>query len=135
MTRPLYWLGRSSARHHWVVIGAWIVVAVMAVLLARSAGDRTADNLTMPGTDSTRATDVLEAKLPQNAFGARSLTWWGTAAFVAIEGTGFALGIASYLYLAQINPQWPIDAPPPDLAPGTIIKWRCGVASRMCLRL
>jgi RND superfamily putative drug exporter len=73
VTRPLYWLGRTSARHHWVVIALWIVVALTVVLLARGAGDRTADNLTMPGTDSTRATDVLEAKLPQNAFGSNPL--------------------------------------------------------------
>jgi cytochrome c oxidase subunit 3 len=59
--------------------------------------------------------------LPPHAFGARSVTWWGTAAFVVIEGTGFALAIAVYLYLALLAPQWPIDAPPPDLAPGTIL--------------
>jgi RND superfamily putative drug exporter len=56
-----------------VVIAAWIVIAATVALLARSAGDRTADNLVMPGTDSTRAADVLEAKLPQNAYGTNPL--------------------------------------------------------------
>jgi RND superfamily putative drug exporter len=69
VTRPLYLLGRFSARNHWIVIGLWTVVAAAVLLLARSAGDRTADNLTMPGTDSTRAATVLESKLPQNAYG------------------------------------------------------------------
>jgi heme/copper-type cytochrome/quinol oxidase subunit 3 len=38
-----------------------------------------------------------------------------------IEGTGFALVIAIYLYLANIASEWPIDAPPPDLGPGTAL--------------
>ena len=59
--------------------------------------------------------------LPTNAFGARSVTWWGTAAYIVLEGTSFALGIAVYLYLAELAPQWPIGVPPPDLAPGSIL--------------
>jgi cytochrome c oxidase subunit 3 len=59
--------------------------------------------------------------LPTNAFGARSVTWWGTAAFIVLEGTSFVLAIAIYLYLAQLSSQWPIGAPPPDLAPGSLL--------------
>ena len=69
MTRPLYRLGRACARRHWLVIAAWIAVAVALVAFSRAVGDQTNDNLTMPGTDSTRATDVLSAKLPKQAFG------------------------------------------------------------------
>jgi cytochrome c oxidase subunit 3 len=50
-----------------------------------------------------------------------SLTWWGTMAFMLIEGTGFALLLAVYLYLASVSPVWPMDAPPPDLGPGTAV--------------
>lgn len=28
--------------------------------------------------------------------------WWGTLAFIVLEGTAFALAIASYLYLAGL---------------------------------
>jgi RND superfamily putative drug exporter len=73
MTRPLYALGRAAARHHWIVIGAWLAVAITVALIARSAGDRTSDNLSMPGTDSTKATTLLESRLPQNAFGSNPL--------------------------------------------------------------
>jgi heme/copper-type cytochrome/quinol oxidase subunit 3 len=59
--------------------------------------------------------------LPTYGFGACSPMWWGTFAFIAVEGTGFALAIASYLYLRSLSPDWPIDAPPPDLLPGTIV--------------
>jgi heme/copper-type cytochrome/quinol oxidase subunit 3 len=59
--------------------------------------------------------------LPMHGMGTASLTWWGTLGFMLIEGTGFALAIAIYLYLMSLAPQWPIEAPPPDLLPGTII--------------
>ncbi|MDF2767145.1 MAG: cytochrome oxidase subunit [Rhodospirillales bacterium] len=57
--------------------------------------------------------DVSE--LPTYAFGSRVTMWWGTLAFCVLEGTGFALGIAAYLYLAYLNPEWPLSAPHPDL--------------------
>jgi heme/copper-type cytochrome/quinol oxidase subunit 3 len=38
-----------------------------------------------------------------------------------IEGSGFSLAIAVYFYLMSLAPQWPIDAPPPDLWAGTIL--------------
>jgi heme/copper-type cytochrome/quinol oxidase subunit 3 len=53
--------------------------------------------------------------------GTASPTWWGTAAFMLIEGTGFALALAVYLYLMSIAATWPIDAPKPDLLPGTLV--------------
>jgi heme/copper-type cytochrome/quinol oxidase subunit 3 len=57
--------------------------------------------------------------LPRHALGTASPTWWGTLAFMLIEGTGFALAIVIYLYLMSLATRWPIDAPNPDLLPGT----------------
>lgn len=59
--------------------------------------------------------------LPLHGTGTASLTWWGTLAFMLLEGTGFALLIAIYLYLASLAPEWPLGAPPPDLLPGTLV--------------
>ena len=59
------------------------------------------------------------APLPENSFGSRTLTWWGTIGFMALEGMGFAIAIGAYLYLYAVNPTWPIGASPPDLWPGT----------------
>ena len=59
--------------------------------------------------------------LPLHGMGEASLTWWGTLAFMLLEGTGFALVIAIYLYLASLADTWPIGAPPPDLLPGTLV--------------
>jgi len=60
-------------------------------------------------------------KLPLHGMGTQSATWWGTLAFMLIEGTGFALAIAVYLYLMSLATTWPINAPPPDLLPGTLV--------------
>src|SRR5579859_3586753 len=59
--------------------------------------------------------------LPLHGLGSASPTWWGTLAFMLIEGTGFALVIAVYLYLASLAQAWPLSAPPPDLLPGTLV--------------
>lgn len=59
--------------------------------------------------------------LPTSGFGASSPMWWGTLAFCALEGTGFALAISMYLFLASIAPQWPNGAPLPDLGPGSLV--------------
>lgn len=61
------------------------------------------------------------SKLPMHGLGTASLSWWGTLAFMLIEGTGFALAIATYLYLESLAPIWPLEAPAPELLPGTIV--------------
>lgn len=59
--------------------------------------------------------------LPTFGFGPRTLTWWGTLGFMALEGTGFVLAVGSYLYLMTLAPKWPLNAPQPDYWPGTVV--------------
>ena len=61
------------------------------------------------------------SKLPNNLFGSGSLTWWGTIAFMVIEGTAFALTFAAYFFLMNQEQSWP-PAPwkDPDLIAGTL---------------
>ncbi len=83
--------------------------------------------------------------LPTWAFESKSTPWWGTLAFMAIEGTGFALAVGMWLYLAAVNPQWPLGQPPATLWPGATLtavlvlslvpNWWCNrVALRQDLR-
>jgi putative drug exporter of the RND superfamily len=65
----LYPLGRLCARHRRVVVAIWIVLAVAISLVADSVGRETSNNLSLPGTNSTDATDLLDAKLPKQANG------------------------------------------------------------------
>jgi uncharacterized membrane protein YdfJ with MMPL/SSD domain len=48
-----------AARRKWVVVGARVVLALAVVLLVRTFGSNTGDNLELPGTDSQAATDLL----------------------------------------------------------------------------
>ena len=57
------------------------------------------------------------AALPDHAFGSRSIMWWATMAIIAIEGTVFALAIASYFYLQGNEEAWP---PPNTALPGLL---------------
>jgi heme/copper-type cytochrome/quinol oxidase subunit 3 len=56
-----------------------------------------------------------------HGLGRASVTWWGTMAFMLIEGTGFALVIAVYLYLMSLSSTWPLNAPSPGLIPGSLV--------------
>lgn len=69
MTGPLYRLGRLCSRFHWPVIAIWLLLAVALVLAANAAGEQNSDNLTLPGTDSTRAQNLLADRLPDQAYG------------------------------------------------------------------
>ncbi|MFN8162580.1 MAG: MMPL family transporter [Solirubrobacterales bacterium] len=73
MTGPLYAIGRFCSRHHYPVIAAWIVLAVALVGLGQASGSKTSENLTLPGTDSTKATELLEDNLPEQAYGSNPL--------------------------------------------------------------
>jgi putative drug exporter of the RND superfamily len=73
MTAPLYAIGRFSSRHHYPVIAVWIVLAIALLAISHSAGSKTSENLTLPGTDSTIATELLEDDLPQQAYGSNPL--------------------------------------------------------------
>jgi cytochrome c oxidase subunit III len=58
--------------------------------------------------------------LPAYAFGHRSRLWWGTAGFIAIEATAFALALFAYFYLRSKLPEWPPGVAPPDLLWATL---------------
>jgi len=59
--------------------------------------------------------------LPNHGFGPRTLTWWGTLAFMSLEGTGFVLAIGSYLFLMVLAPRWPLSSLPPDPVAGAVV--------------
>ncbi len=67
---------------------------------------------------SSSSIDV--AQLPSYAFGHRSIMWWGTLGMMAIEGTVFALTLATYFYLRSHAANWPLGVLPPDLLWGTL---------------
>ena len=69
MTPLLYRLGHFCARHSVLVLAVWVVVALSVVIVAKSVGQETNDDLKLPGTDSQAATKLLKDKFPKQANG------------------------------------------------------------------
>ena len=74
MTSALYRLGGACVRHRFIVLAFWLVVFLVLAALARSAGSNTNDNLTLPGSGSQRATNVLDAHFASQANGVIPVT-------------------------------------------------------------
>src|SRR5215212_1414621 len=73
MTGLLYKLGHACARWRFVVVGLWLVMIVGLVIAARTAGSDTTNNVTLPGTGSQNATDLLSNRFPSQAYGTNPL--------------------------------------------------------------
>jgi len=74
---------------------------------------------------TTRVLDVSD--LPMETADSRALLWWGNVGMLAIEGTMFAMLIATWLYLKTANFDWPpqsVPLPPvlwPSIALGLLV--------------
>jgi RND superfamily putative drug exporter len=69
MTGVLYGLAQFCVRRRLIVVSVWFVVTVALVAISHGLGDNTNDNLSLPGTDSQRATDALTHSFPAQANG------------------------------------------------------------------
>jgi RND superfamily putative drug exporter len=69
VTGVLYSIGRLSGRFRWVVVAGWVVLLVAVAIGAPAMGEHLSDNLTLPGTDSQAATDLLQSEFPDQANG------------------------------------------------------------------
>ena len=69
----------------------------------------------------TRERPVLDVSgLPSVAFGRTNTTWLANVFYMTIEGTMFALVIASYFYLRTRAQDWPPIQSPPALSYGLV---------------
>ena len=58
--------------HRRLVIVGWLAAVLVAMAAAHSAGTRYANNLSLPGTDSQQATNLLQRQFPSHATPTRS---------------------------------------------------------------
>jgi RND superfamily putative drug exporter len=61
MSNSLYRLGHLAARRPWVVIGGWLVLAVVVVGASGAFGHRLKDSMQVPGLDSQQASELMAA--------------------------------------------------------------------------
>ncbi len=69
MSALLQRVGGFAARRAPWVVAAWVVIAIGLVVLANSVGRPENDDVTLPGTGSQSATDLLDKYLPEQANG------------------------------------------------------------------
>src|ERR1700754_3200398 len=69
MARVLDGGAQFCVRRRFAVLAVWLVATIALVAVSQRMGDRTNDNLTLPGTDSQRATDAMNKSFPNQANG------------------------------------------------------------------
>ncbi|MGH3137097.1 MAG: MMPL family transporter, partial [Gaiellaceae bacterium] len=71
---------RACASHPWRVMGAWVGIIAGLILLVATVGGSLKDEFSIPGSDTQRATDLIEAEFASEQGGVLNLV------FAAPEG-------------------------------------------------
>ncbi|HET7515110.1 MAG TPA: hypothetical protein VFJ60_09940, partial [Gaiella sp.] len=53
---------RACATHPWRVIGSWFGIIVVLIALVSTVGGGLRDEFSIPGSDTQRATDLIESE-------------------------------------------------------------------------
>ncbi|SKA96267.1 putative drug exporter of the RND superfamily [Agreia bicolorata] len=69
MATLLYSIGAFSARRHFLIIAAWLLLAVAALGGAHVLNGQMQQSVEIPGTESQTAIDMLETRFPQASGG------------------------------------------------------------------
>ncbi|MFN0153732.1 MAG: MMPL family transporter [Gaiella sp.] len=66
---------RACASHAWIVMGAWVAIIAGLVLLVAVAGGSLKDEFEIPGSDTQRATDLIEEEFAEEQGGVLNLVF------------------------------------------------------------
>src|SRR3954447_11626821 len=58
---------RYASRHHWRVLGGWLVAIIFIIGLVSAAGGTFVDSFKIPGAESQKAVDLLNERFPSQA--------------------------------------------------------------------
>src|SRR6476659_5454268 len=67
MSTYLYRLGRFAVRRRWLVLVSWVLALIVLMVSGKVAGGELHDEFNIPGVESQKALDVLEATFPAQA--------------------------------------------------------------------
>jgi RND superfamily putative drug exporter len=94
MSKLLYRIGRAAALHKWRVVGVWVLALFAIGFLAQSFGSTPADTFEIPGTESQKAFDLLDANFAAQSgstarivFHAETGTLLDTSAAAGVEAS------------------------------------------------
>src|SRR4051812_30058284 len=68
-------IARWCFRHRFVILGLWLAGLFVLGGLSRAAGDQYTDTFSLPGTESTRALDLLQKSFAQQAGDQNQIVW------------------------------------------------------------
>jgi putative drug exporter of the RND superfamily len=71
---------RANASHPWRVVGSWVGIVVLLVVLVGTVGGSLKDEFEIPGSDTQKATDLIESEFTEEQGGVLNLV------FAAPEG-------------------------------------------------
>jgi RND superfamily putative drug exporter len=117
VTGVLYRLAQFCIRHRLIVLGVWVVLAVALFVVSHRLGDKTNDNLSLPGTDSQQATDALAKSFPDQSHGTSPIVLHATNGKLtdskyAAAVNQAAASVAKAPHVASVvNPLTPPGAP------------------------
>src|ERR671915_776065 len=66
---------RANASHPWRVIGSWIAIVVLLIVLVGTVGGSLKDEFEIPGSDTQKATDLIEAEFAEEQGGVLNLVF------------------------------------------------------------
>ena len=66
---------RACTTHPWRVVGAWIGIVVLLIVLVGTVGGKLRDEFEIPGSDTQKATDLIEAKFASEQGGVLNIVF------------------------------------------------------------
>src|SRR3712207_4938560 len=66
---------RMNASHPWRVIGAWVAIVIVLVGLVGTVGGELRDEFEIPGSETQKATDLIEAEFAEEQGGVLNLVF------------------------------------------------------------
>ncbi len=99
----LLWLGRASARRHWWVIGAWLVILGGMLLLRSAFAGEFVNNYSVPGSQSSQGRDLLTEKFPQQSGYAGQIVFRAPTGKVSDNSTAVSQSMAAVAKLPHVT--------------------------------
>jgi uncharacterized membrane protein YdfJ with MMPL/SSD domain len=100
MAGVLYRLGRLCAHRPLVVVAVWLGLVVVVRLLVWGVGAETSNDLSLPGTESQQATDLLASRFPPQQNGSSPVVFYAPRGKVTDQANKQAVE-ASYKALVK----------------------------------
>ncbi len=78
LTGGLYALAHACVRRRWIVLAVWLLITAALVIASKGLGERTNNNLSLPGTGSNTAKETLSRSFADQANGSSPIVLHAT---------------------------------------------------------